>query len=60
MEDVGFTNISNHFHDSQNYGSGFRGFSKIMEIIGFTNIFYDFPQKNHGKCWSCQHFQQFP
>ena len=60
MEDVGFTNISNNFHDCPNYGTGSRGFSKIMEIIGFTNIFYDFPQTNHGKCWSCQHFQQFP
>ena len=39
MEHVGFTNISNNFHDSPNYGSGSRGFSKIMEIVGFTNIF---------------------
>ena len=39
MENVGFTNISNNFHDFPNYGSGSRGFSKIMEIVGFTNIF---------------------
>ena len=39
MENVGFTNISNNFHDFRNYGSGSRGFSKFMEIVGFTNIF---------------------
>ena len=31
-----------------------------MEIVGFTNIFHDFPETNHGKCWFYQHFQQFP
>ena len=42
MENVGFTNISNNFHDFRNYGSVSRGFSKFMEIVGivgFTNIF---------------------
>ena len=47
MEFVGFTDISNNFHDFRNYGSGSRGFSKFMEIggsVGKTNMF-------HGSCW---------
>ena len=39
MENIGFTNISNNFHDFPNYGSGSQGFPKIMEIVGFINIF---------------------
>ena len=35
MEIVGFTNISNNFHDSGNYSSGLRGFSKFMEMVEF-------------------------
>ena len=31
METIGFTN---NFHDSGNYGSGSRGFSKFTEIVG--------------------------
>ena len=54
MEIVGFTYISNNFHDSRNYGSGSRGFSKFMEIVGNvgkTNIFHDLFVGNHGNCW---------
>ena len=62
MEIVGYTNISNNFHDSRNYGSGTRGFSKLMEIlgnVGKTNIFHDLSVGN-GNCWIYQHFQQLP
>ena len=34
-----FSNISNNFHDFPNYDSGSRDSPKIMEILGFTNIF---------------------
>ena len=44
-------------HEHQNMGTGGRG---SMEIVGFTNIFHDFPETNRGKCWFYQHFQQFP
>ena len=40
MEIVGFTNISNNFHDSRNYGSGSRSFSRFMgmvENVSFAN-----------------------
>ena len=36
MEVVGFTNISNNFHDSRNYGSSPRGFPnswKLLEML---------------------------
>ena len=48
MENVGFTNISNNFHDFPNYGSGSWGFSKIMETVGFTNIFREPIMENVG------------
>ena len=63
MEIVGFTNNSNNFHDSRNYGLGPGGFSKFMESVGNvgkTNIFHDLSVGNHGNCWFYQHFQQFP
>ena len=47
MEDAGFSNISNSFHDQRNYVSGSPGSSKfMMEIVenfGFANIV-------HGYC----------
>ena len=38
MENVGFTNISNNFHDCPNYGSGSWGFSKVLEIVIQGNV----------------------
>ena len=38
-KNLGFLNISNNFHDFPNYDSGSRDLPKIMEILGFTNIF---------------------
>ena len=58
MDIVGFTNISNNFHDSRNYGLGPRGFSKFMKLVGnacTTTIFLG----SHGNCWFYQHCQQF-
>ena len=44
--------FTNNFHDFPNYGSGSRGFSKFMEIVGgivgFTNNFHDFPNYGSG------------
>ena len=57
MENVGFTNISNNFHDFPNSGSGSRGFSKIMEIVGFTNIFREPIMENVG---FTNNFHDFP
>ena len=49
MEIVRFTNISNHCHDSRNYGSGSRSFSKFMgmvENVGFANIVHKYMFQN--------------
>ena len=45
---VGLANISNNFHDFSNYGSGCRGLSTFMEIVGFTNIFREQIMENVG------------
>ena len=57
MENVGFTNISNNFHDCSNYGSGSRGFRQIMEIVGFINIFREAIMENVG---FTNNFHDFP
>ena len=49
MEIVGFTNISNNFHDSRNYGSDPRGFSRFMgmvESVGFAKIVHEYILQN--------------
>ena len=49
MEIVRFTNISNHCHDSRNYGSGSRSFSKftgMVENVGFANIVHKYMFQN--------------
>ena len=59
MDIVGITNISNNFHDSRNYGSGTRSFSKFTEIVGNvgkTNIFHDFC----GESWKLLVLPTFP
>ena len=48
MENVGLANSSNNFHDFSNYGSGCRGLSTFMEIVGFTNIFREQIMENVG------------
>ena len=48
MENVGLANISNNFHDFSNYGSGCRGLSTFLEIVGFTNIFREQIMENVG------------
>ena len=45
---LGLANISNNFHDFSNYGSGCRGLSTFMEIVGFTNIFREQIMENVG------------
>ena len=63
MDNVGFANISNNFHEFGKTSGAWAIVSGIMEIVGNvgkTNNFYDSPQKNHGKCWFCQHFQHVP
>ena len=60
MENVGFTNISNNFRDFPNYGSGSRGFPKIMEIVGFTNIFREPVMENVGFTNISNNFRDFP
>ena len=60
MENVGSTNISNNFRDFPNYGSGSRGFPKIMEIVGFTNIFREPIMENVGFTNISNNFRDFP
>ena len=60
MENVGFTNISNNFNDFPNYGSGSRGFPKIMEIVGFTNIFREPIMENVGFTNISNNFRDCP
>ena len=60
MENVGFTNISNNFRDFPNYGSGSRGFPKIMELVGFTNIFREAIMENVGFTNISKNFRDFP
>ena len=56
MERLGFTNISNNYHDFPNYGSGSRGFN-IMDIVGFTNIF---PEPIMESVGFTNNFHDFP
>ena len=59
MEIVGLTNMSNNFHASRNYGSGSRGFSKFMEVVG--NVGKTSPCFVCGESWEFwfyQHVQQ--
>ena len=63
VDNFGETNTFNHSHESGET-SGVRaivpGIMEIVGNVGKTNNFHDSPQTNHGKCWFCQHFQQFP
>ena len=63
QENVGFTSISNKFHEFGKTSGAQAIVSGIMEIVGNvgkTNNFHDSPQTIYGKCWFYRHFQHVP
>ena len=55
-----FTKISKNFYDFPNYGSGSWGFSKILEIVGFTKIVREPIIENIGFTNICNNFHDCP